>query len=239
MLLALLLLATIRNDLEKSCARGNPAACDDLGNRLQDGLGVRRDVARAAELFRKACRGKHEDGCADDARALALGEGQDAKPYAALPRLEMMCKAGRPRACGHLGDLFLRGLGGKDDTARAEPLLTGACDKRYARACANLVPVAYGRGERDRAEKFAQRACDLGDASGCAYLGDLYATSNDTVRAILNFKRACEAGSAHGCAGQGYLLLESGADPKKGRELVERGCNAGDFPACDKLRELK
>jgi len=102
--LALVLLAAATpQTLEQDCAKGNAAACDELGSRLRDGLGVRRDEGRAAALFRKSCEGKNASGCADDARALALGEGQDADPRAALPRLEQLCKADSARACGYLG----------------------------------------------------------------------------------------------------------------------------------------
>ena len=103
MTFALLIVAAISAaDLEKSCNAGKAAACDELGGRLRDGFGVRRDQVRAAQLFRKACQGKDKDGCADDARALALGDGQDSDPRKALPRLEQLCKSGRARACGHL-----------------------------------------------------------------------------------------------------------------------------------------
>src|SRR6266850_3294051 len=106
MILAVLLLAAVSPAaLEKSCDAGDAAACDELGIRLRDGIGIRRDEARAADLFRKSCKGKDKGGCADDARALAMGEGQDADAHAALPRLEHLCKAGSGRACGHLGDL--------------------------------------------------------------------------------------------------------------------------------------
>ncbi len=109
MIFAILLLAAATPaDLEKSCQAGKARACDELGNLFHDGFGVHRDDARAAELFRKACKGKSRDGCADDARASALGEGQTANAKAALPRLEQMCKAGNARACGNLGDLFVR-----------------------------------------------------------------------------------------------------------------------------------
>src|SRR5207302_11103 len=156
MIVAVVMLAAFSAvELERSCGAGKAAACEELGNRLQEGLGVRRDEARAAQLFRKACRAKSADGCADDARSLAL------------------------------------------------------------------------------------HACDLGDPSGCSYLGDTYARSNDTVRAILFFRRACEGGFAHGCAGQGYLLLNSGADPKKARELLQAGCAGGDENACHAVRDLK
>src|SRR3989442_2395244 len=115
-------------ELERSCGAGKAAACEELGNRLQAGLGVRRDEARAAQLFRKACRAKNADGCADDARALALGEGQPADPRAALPRLENLCHQGRARACANLGDLFCCGLAQRQGSVRAERLLADACE---------------------------------------------------------------------------------------------------------------
>src|SRR5439155_677257 len=128
-ILALLLLAVVSPvDLEKSCNAGNAGDCLQLGIRIHDGFGVRRDPALAARA-------------------------------------------------SHAGDA-------------------------------------------ERAEQLAEEADDLGDPVGYAHLGDLYARTNDTVRAIVYFKHACDAGMAHGCAGHGFLLLESGIDEKKGRELL-------------------
>jgi len=240
MILAILLLAAAAPAvLEKSCDAGKARACGELGNRFHDGFGVHRDDARAAQLFRKACKGKDPDGCADDARATALGEGQTANAKTALPRLEQMCTAGSARACGNLGDLFVRHLGSPQDATRVEALLSQACDKGFARACSNLASIAFHTGAKEHAEDLAQRACELGDPSGCAHLGDLYLTTHDSLRAGLYYSRACEAGSPRGCAGQGYLLVDSGVDPKRGRELLQKGCDGGDGRACDALRELK
>jgi TPR repeat protein len=150
-----------------------------------------------------------------------------------------MCKEGQARACGHLGDAFFRGQGGPQDAVRAEDLLTQGCEGGAARACTNLATVVLKTGSRERAEELAEQGCKLGDAFGCAYLGDLYAVSKDSLRAALYFARACEAGMAHGCAGQGYLLFDSGIDPQRGRELLQKGCEGGDPNACQVLRELK
>ena len=240
MILALLLAASASPvDLEKSCNAGNAADCLELGTRIHDGIGVRRDPARAADLFRKACKAKNQDACADDAWALALGEGQAPKVRTAIPRLERMCKKGQARACGALGDLFMRGMGGPQDALRGEKLLEDACNKRDARACSNLAAVAYRAGDAERAEQLAEEADDLGNPLGYAYLGDLCARTDDTVRAIVYFKHACEAGLAQGCTGHGFLLVESGIDEKKGRELLQRGCDGGDLRACEVLRKQK
>jgi TPR repeat protein len=235
-ILAALAVAAAPADLEKSCNAGNAADCFALGTRVHDGIGARRDPARAADLFRKACKGKHQDGCADEARALALGEGQPPNPRAGVPRLEKMCKQGQPRACGNLGDLFMRGLGGPQDSLRGEKLLEEACAKKVARACANLAAVAWRAGDAERAEQLAEEADDLGDPIGYGYLGDLCTRSDDTLRAIVYYRQGCEAGLAHACAGQGFLLRESGVDEKKATELLQRGCEGGDQNACQALQ---
>src|SRR2546426_6785778 len=99
MIVAVVMLAAVSAvELERSCGAGKAAACEELGNRLQAGLGVRRDEGRAAQLFRKACRAKNADGRADDARALALGGGQPGGPRAGPPRLGKLCQQGRGRA---------------------------------------------------------------------------------------------------------------------------------------------
>ena len=170
MMLAFLLIAAVSAaDLEKSCNAGKAAACDELGTRFRDGFGVRRNEVRAAQLFRKACQGKDNDGCADEARAMALAEGQNGDPRKALPRLEQLCKAGRARACGHLGEIYLRGLGSPQDAGRAEDLLLKGCDKGWGRACTNLSYLSLKANQRERAEELALRACELEDPSGCAY----------------------------------------------------------------------
>ena len=88
-------------------------------------------------------------------------------------------------------------------------------------------------------KKLAQRGCDLGEASGCTFLGDLFAHLHDVLRASVYFNKACEAGSAHGCAGQGSLLIDSGVDTKRGRALLQKGCDGGDTQACDAVAKLK
>src|SRR2546426_8758053 len=109
MIVAVVMLAAVSAvELERSCGAGKSAACEELGNRLQAGLGVRRDEAPAAQLFRKAGMAENADGCADDARALALGEGAPAGPRAALPRPGKLFQHGRAPAPAHLRALFSR-----------------------------------------------------------------------------------------------------------------------------------
>ena len=46
------------------CERGAPMACYNLGDLVDEGLGVPRDRAEATELYRLACDGGADPGCA-------------------------------------------------------------------------------------------------------------------------------------------------------------------------------
>ncbi|HET9754203.1 MAG TPA: tetratricopeptide repeat protein [Myxococcales bacterium] len=240
LLIALLAATSTPASLEKSCKAGKAAACDELGGRYSEGLGVRRDETRAAELFRRSCKAGNQDGCADDARALALGAGQTADAKAALVRLDKLCKEGKPRACGHLGEVLLRGLGGPQSGPIADDLLAKACDEGFGRACSNLASAVYKAApQREQAEALSLRGCNLGDPAGCVFVGELYGSSGDALRAGVYLARACDAGLARGCGAQGFLLVDSGADPKRGEKLLQKGCDGGDPRSCDALRDLK
>src|SRR2546426_7823724 len=87
MIVAVVMLAAVSAvELERSCGAGKAAACEELGNRLQAGLGVRRDEGPAPPLFPQAWRAKKAGGCADGARAPALGGGEPAGARPEPPR---------------------------------------------------------------------------------------------------------------------------------------------------------
>ncbi len=63
-------------------------------------------------------------------------------------------------------------------------------------------------------------------------LGDLFAKSNDVLRAGVAFSKACEAGVPAGCYGQAMVLIQSGADLERGKQLLDKACRGGDLRAC-------
>src|SRR2546428_9379170 len=86
MIVAVVMLAAVSAvELERSCGAGKAAACEELGNRLQAGLGVRGDQGRAPQLVPQAGRAENADGCANDTPRLRLGGGEPAESRAGPP----------------------------------------------------------------------------------------------------------------------------------------------------------
>jgi len=59
---------------EAQCAAGVGSSCTALAQAHEEGAGVRRDLARAAKLYERACERGHADGCAG--LAVMLDEGR-------------------------------------------------------------------------------------------------------------------------------------------------------------------
>src|SRR5256885_1875910 len=88
MIVAVVMLAAVSAvELERSCGAAKAAACEELGNRLQAGLGVRRGRGPPPPPVPQGGRGEEAGRCADDARALALGGGAPGGPPPARPGL--------------------------------------------------------------------------------------------------------------------------------------------------------
>jgi TPR repeat protein len=225
--------------LQKQCNQGKGDSCDELGVRYRFGIDVKVDLLKAADLFKKACAAKDPEGCADDAFAIGLGEGVEANPGAALPRLKKQCDGGLARACGNLATLYYKELGGPENSKRAVDMWVDACKKGDLEACADVSERAHQDGENDRFSKFGHAACDYGDAQGCARMAELLGESNETLRAITEFAHACELGSVHGCTAQALLILQVDGDRKKAIGLLDWSCERSDIQACDLSRAAK
>lgn len=235
--LALLVAAPSPAELDKACASGKAAACFAQAENYKFGRNVRRDLKRAAELYRRSCQLKDADGCAEDALGLVLGRGQYADPVPALARLDQLCKQDHQLACANLAGVSMAGFGSDQARARAPAMLSTACDRGVLSACRTLAADLADKKDFDGASKLADRACSSGDPEGCVLLGDLFNTSDDVLRAGLAYSKACSEGSSAGCYGQGVLLLKSGADRKGGTALLQKACKNGEGRACAALED--
>jgi TPR repeat protein len=244
MLLALLTLLLsaptpiqVTADLNKTCAKGNAAACDELGNRYRFGIGTKRSDARAADMFKRSCKGKDPAGCADDALMLGLGFGERANPEAAIARLDKQCKEGLNRACGNMALLALHVNGA--DGKKAQDMMADSCRKGDLESCTNVSVLSWQSGNRDKALKYGRAACDNGHADGCEQLGILYLASEDRLRAAAAFAAGCELGSVSACTHHAISLLDAGVNAKKAIALLDQSCDLGEQGACDRAREAR
>jgi TPR repeat protein len=239
LLLTLFATAPTPPEIDKACAAGDARACFALGEHYEYGRNIRRDFRRAADLYRRSCQLKNQDGCAEDALGLALGRGQNADPAPAMRRLDELCKAGVQLGCANLASLYLAGFGKDVDRLRWPELLSTACDKGVLSACRSLAANRATSGDFDGASQLADRACVKGDPESCALLGALFDQSDDVLRAGVAYGQACSAGSSAGCYGQGLLLVKTGGDPKRGKALLQKSCGYGETRACAALKDPK
>lgn len=122
-----------RGRLEAACSRSDAAACARLGALHEEGRDVPKDLAAAANLYRKACNGGFNSACtalakvsfnpaakARDVNSAALfdkaceaGDVEACEEYAALPALSGVdlfiavaraCRAGARRSCRRIAD---------------------------------------------------------------------------------------------------------------------------------------
>lgn len=244
MLLALLTLLVsaptpiqVTSDLNKTCSKGNASACDELGNRYRFGIGTKRSDARAADMFKRSCKGKDPAGCADDALMLGLGFGERANPEAAISRLDKQCKEGLNRACGNMALLAMHVPGA--DPQKAQAMMEDSCRKGDLESCTNVSAISWQAGNSDKAFKYGRAACDNGYAEGCEQLGVLYLATDDRLRAAAAFAAGCELGSVSACTHHAISLLDAGVDAKKAIALLDQSCDLGEQPACDRAREAR
>lgn len=111
--------------LEKGCELGSGAACANLGKVLEDPREVLLAVEKGCKLEARTC----DDG----ARAAIDQEAWER----ARAMAERGCTDEVDVACGTLGSLVAKGLGGPQDVRRAGPLLKRGCDAGDQNACKN------------------------------------------------------------------------------------------------------
>lgn len=239
LLLAMLAAAPRPADLDKACKANDSKACFALAEDLKYGRNIRRDLKRAADLYRRSCQLKNQDGCAEDALGLVLGRGQNADPVPGMQRLDQLCKGGTQLGCAALGSLYMSGFGKEEQRTAWPHLLSTSCDKGVLSACRTLAAYRATTDDMDGASKLADEACTKGDSESCALLGALFDKSDDVLRAGIAYARSCNAGSSAGCYGQGLLLVKTGTDRKRGLALLHKSCDFGDDRACDALRDPK
>ena len=173
---------------EKACQLSFEA-CNTFAEAVRWGRMGKRDYARAAVIYRKACDGGSIYGCGNLA---ALYEEGKAKPAAGEPGAAAIYRAGCDRdhklSCLRLASMTARGDGVDRDEARAQALLekvalpsvvarmTRCCEDSPDCCSAAGFACAHGLGtDKDpkRATELLRKGCDGGDSWGCARLKEL------------------------------------------------------------------
>lgn len=196
------------------------------------------ECKRTVEETFQACKGLcHTVATADKKGGKSMNEQAD--------EAETKCNKGDAEACATIGGAYLLGKGGKTkDEAKGLALLKKACDGKAAFGC-EIYGRALEEGKGlppDHAEalKYFKQSCDLGGGGGCRSLALSYET-NDPARIPL-LDKACSKDDKLGCMGLGaaYLHGNQGApkDAAKAKQFLQKACDLGAQPACDKVHEI-
>ena len=229
------------------CDAGDGLACAQLGLWHQYGLaGAERDVAKAADLQKRACDAGVGIGCYNLAAQRKFGMGVAKDPALAnallrraYERFDADCSAGGIGWCVNQGLMLHTGQGVTADKQRAVAILRKACAANEAQACIALSSGAL-RSDLGAARSLLQEACGKGQMVACGPLGETYLDANppEPANASVFFKMGCDGEDPRACRNLGYQLLTGdGAvpDEPRGLELLTFACtspSAPDATAC-------
>jgi TPR repeat protein len=233
----------------RGCDRADASDCYNLGYRYDNGKGVEKNYARAAELYLRACDGGDSYGCNNLAVLYEHGRGvaKDLVRAAALYR--QACDGKDWLACKNLGYFYMKGMGVARDAAQAESLFRSACDHGELRGCFQIGWM-YDEGlgvPKDGARAAAQyrRACDGGNFLACANLGYQYSRGygvpQDPAQTLALYRKSCDGNEPLGCSNLG-ALYEHGrgveVDLARALQLYRGACDQDQALACSNLGEL-
>lgn len=199
---------------------------------------IHYDVTRAADMFKEACKLKHDRSC------VTLGYG---KLYADFLKRE--CNKNNGSACVGLGVSYLDDYEKnerQDIKILAKDLLLKSCNLNSKRGCFELS--SFFRDNKNLLLKYLHKACDLKDAYSCGFIGAFY--DEDAVKDIeahnvlpLDYKKArefynkgCELGDGMSCTNLALIYLNGRGvivNIKKGKDYLIKGCQLGDEEACE------
>ena len=153
---------------QKAIDLNNAGAMVNLGLLYENGSGVPRDHARAAQLYQQSCEGGAAAGCHNLAVMYENGDGVAQDRDKAESFHEQACDLGEASSCTLLG---------RGQERRAFRLFELGCENGDLLACANYgLYLAQGIGtkaDRERGVDLLRKACNAGSDRGCAKLKEL------------------------------------------------------------------
>lgn len=238
--------------LQAECEEGILRSCARLGTIYFWGwLGEKRDEAKAAFLFGKACNGGDTLGCFEYGMALVAKDVQE-NDFRAATLFRKACDGEIAISCTTLGFMYDEGRGVLQDQTKAAALYQKACDGGALEGC-NSLGSMYSEGRvvpRDptKAVGLFRKACE-GESprsSGCRNLGLVYAKGDgvkqDYFRAVDLFRKACEGGNAPGCTDLG-LAFQAGVGVRQNSadalKYFGKACDLKDEEGCQGYAKLK
>jgi len=200
--------------LRRAADGGYDQAQRELGLMYEDGTGVEKDIAKAAQLYSAAAA----QGDVFSLKYLAVlalnGSFQGISKHDAVTLLEKAEKAGLPESRLILAQLYRNGIAVKKDEHRAYFWYKKAADTGSTEAMNTLAQMhETGVGAKkipEQALQWYQKAAALGNSGALFRLGVMYYTGEsvkeDHAAAYTYFKEAAEYGNVAAWYNVGWLL---------------------------------
>jgi TPR repeat protein len=221
----------------------------------QNGVGVPKDLARAAKWYRKAAEAGNRRSMVILGGLYENGLGGLAKDDAqAVVWYRRAAEAGDARGMTRLGLGYATGWGGLPrDDVQAESWLRKAAEFGESQAMGSLGTM-YEAGQGGLAKDDAQavdwyrKAAEAGDRIGMTFLGDMYAAGRgglekDDVQAVNWYRKAAEAGDATGMfkLGAMYMMGRGGLTQDKAQAVswFQKAAQLHDANAQKALAQLE
>ncbi len=192
-----------------ACDKGIPDGCYYSANIQSRGEGdVPENLPQAANLYERACRMGHVEGCASINGVLKSKDQLDIARL--IPILEAGCQRGAPKACAQAADLLYDGRRGQYpghiDLVRAAPLVEKACAdasniykgiNAFCWSAENVFADPSSKAfEASKAIRYTRMNCDNGRSGSCSNLGRIYDSIEDWPLAVAAYEQACKLDSA-------------------------------------------
>ena len=156
---------------------GETAGCNGLGGAYMLGLGVAVDVGRALAVYEYACEYGNAAACTNAGMVFSRVD-----PALAMQAFADGCELGEGESCVALAAGYREGFGVAQDLARAESILSSACERDVGAACGDLA-LGVAESDPERLRQAHARACELDYGQSCGELGRLIA-ADDPAAAV-------------------------------------------------------
>lgn len=159
---------------EKACAIDAPDVCNTLGELYESSSAIEGGIARAEQLFAKACNGGSSAGCLNLGLVLLARE----EKQAAFVLFEKSCAGGWAAGCHQTGLGLEQGEGVGKDVVKAVGYYGQACDGGHVDGCLAAADL-YAKGEAlprnidaavrlyGQAVKIHAEGCEAGSERDC------------------------------------------------------------------------
>jgi uncharacterized protein len=210
------LVARYAND----CAAGRSLGCYNLGIRFRDGKGVKKDKAKTAQLFDRAC--DLDDAYACNALGVYYYNGDDiAQDYAkAATYFEKACDGGHSGGCFNLGDSY-----GKGEGVEMNRVMEFALYRQALKFDPQNKQAQQALQQRTVVADQSYNECKHDNGRQCYNLGLMYLSGDgvelDNPGAIRSFRKACDLNFADGCYNLGALIFNGTRGPRQDGDALE------------------